>query len=726
MPTFANGTPLVTVRGLLNDTGLRKNDYAAQEDPTPDYDERFGWEPGSRILAGGVEWICKDATAGAAVWVPASDESAVVIATEAKNTADGAVLDAATADAKAVTAYNKATAADAKATEAQAAAVAAAMDAAYFDTIAEGRAAVADGEAFGVVAGGPDGLTRPTIYRRDDASSQTLLVQIVAPAEVDGEVAARRAVITDQTVEYMLEFVAKSAVNTRLRYLLGGFRGSDGAFEATKIIGRSFSSPATSGRWVDFFASNDGGIYIAADYRGRVRLQPDEATLDYIADNLPVTIGDYPMLTSGSATFYKPMGPIIGIVAYGQSWEARNGQGSPAQNDVNGYTLTGARYPRNALTLDDGRGWLGWEGSTSRTDATAFVAGFEADARIQTITGAMAFRLAKTANDEGRPLVVMARTEARGETPIEELMPLDMEGALDGGPWAAWLGAVQNAYDIAQELGVGFELRFIPWTHGQNNIDDSYADYRSKVEALFDRMSADAMAITGQTIPPQFLIMQQPSSQNKGYSDTFKVVSDLCRERDDCTLVSAGYGHSMIDLVHLDRWGTVAEGELRAITVEKHLRGEPWGSPQLANPQRSGAVITFDVIGAHDVVADESIVSDRHQIGGTYDSETGVYSGGVPVPNLGFEASLNGAAATIASVVVDRRRITVTLASTPTSGTLQVRYAMYNDNATTSARGDGRSANRGNIRADWIGYSNQRPERRLYRWLASDYFNFTV
>ncbi|SFX47992.1 hypothetical protein SAMN04244548_01190 [Paracoccus pantotrophus] len=113
MPTFTNGTPLVTVRGLLNDTGLRKNDYAAQEDPTPDYDERFGWEPGSRILAGGVEWICKDAAIGAAVWVPASDESAVVIATEAKATADGAVIDAETAQITA-------TSADAKATEAQA------------------------------------------------------------------------------------------------------------------------------------------------------------------------------------------------------------------------------------------------------------------------------------------------------------------------------------------------------------------------------------------------------------------------------------------------------------------------------------------------------------------------------------------------------------------------------------------------------------------------------
>ncbi|RDD69218.1 hypothetical protein DVR11_22600 [Paracoccus versutus] len=103
---------MVQVRSLLNETGLRKNDFAATEDPTPDYDERFGWEVGSRIMSGGVEWVCKDATASAAVWVPASDESAVIIATEAKATADGAVIDAETAQITA-------TSADARATEAQ-------------------------------------------------------------------------------------------------------------------------------------------------------------------------------------------------------------------------------------------------------------------------------------------------------------------------------------------------------------------------------------------------------------------------------------------------------------------------------------------------------------------------------------------------------------------------------------------------------------------------------
>ena len=68
---------------------------------------------------------------------------------------------------------------------AEAAAVAAAQSAQFYDTIAAGRAAVADGQQFGVRAGGPDGLARPTIYRRDSASTQTLIVELVPAADVD-------------------------------------------------------------------------------------------------------------------------------------------------------------------------------------------------------------------------------------------------------------------------------------------------------------------------------------------------------------------------------------------------------------------------------------------------------------------------------------------------------------------------------------------------------------
>lgn len=83
---------------------------------------------------------------------------------------------------------------------AEAAAVAAALRAGYYDTIAAGRAAVADGESFAVRAGGPDGLARPTIYRRDSATTQTAMVTIVNPSEVDAEVSARRSIVRAASV----------------------------------------------------------------------------------------------------------------------------------------------------------------------------------------------------------------------------------------------------------------------------------------------------------------------------------------------------------------------------------------------------------------------------------------------------------------------------------------------------------------------------------------------
>ena len=55
---------------------------------------------------------------------------------------------------------------------------------AFYNSIALGRAAVADGASFGVRAGLSDGLTRPTIYRRDSISTQTMIVALVSGADI--------------------------------------------------------------------------------------------------------------------------------------------------------------------------------------------------------------------------------------------------------------------------------------------------------------------------------------------------------------------------------------------------------------------------------------------------------------------------------------------------------------------------------------------------------------
>lgn len=58
-------------------------------------------------------------------------------------------------------------------------------DTRFYNTIALGRAAVANGDSFGVIAGGSDGLTRATIYRRDSASTQTVIGQVTKLGEID-------------------------------------------------------------------------------------------------------------------------------------------------------------------------------------------------------------------------------------------------------------------------------------------------------------------------------------------------------------------------------------------------------------------------------------------------------------------------------------------------------------------------------------------------------------
>ncbi|QEU09059.1 hypothetical protein [Paracoccus yeei] len=109
---------------------------------------------------------------------------------------------------------------------AEAAAVAAALLAGYYDTIAAGRAAVADGDTFAVRASGPDGLARPTIYRRDSATTQTAMVTIVNPSEVDAEFNERRSLIRFSSMPGYVLVLNIGEHSTALR-----LRESDGDFD---------------------------------------------------------------------------------------------------------------------------------------------------------------------------------------------------------------------------------------------------------------------------------------------------------------------------------------------------------------------------------------------------------------------------------------------------------------------------------------------------------------
>lgn len=89
----------------------------------------------------------------------------------------------------------------------------AATAAKYYDTIALGLAGVADTVTFGVKAGGTDGLTRPTIYRRDSVSTYTLIMDQIAGTELP---------ITPVSVDGIIPFVQDSDGRILLGQYLDG------------------------------------------------------------------------------------------------------------------------------------------------------------------------------------------------------------------------------------------------------------------------------------------------------------------------------------------------------------------------------------------------------------------------------------------------------------------------------------------------------------------------
>lgn len=70
MPTYPNGASGGAVRAILNDTGLRKNNYSATTSPTVNDDATQGYEIGSEWADNTVHvlWVAFGVAPGAADW----------------------------------------------------------------------------------------------------------------------------------------------------------------------------------------------------------------------------------------------------------------------------------------------------------------------------------------------------------------------------------------------------------------------------------------------------------------------------------------------------------------------------------------------------------------------------------------------------------------------------------------------------------------------------------
>jgi lysophospholipase L1-like esterase len=161
--------------------------FDAEGDPTvseDDYNDQAANAASSAATATAQATIATTKAAEAT----ASASDAAAIATQFGDMAT-AIAAAQTAETNAETAETNAETAQAAAEAAEAQAEIysslAATGAKFFDTIALGNAGVADGATFGVKAGGSDGLTRATVYRRDSAGAQTKIGVVIPESEAE-------------------------------------------------------------------------------------------------------------------------------------------------------------------------------------------------------------------------------------------------------------------------------------------------------------------------------------------------------------------------------------------------------------------------------------------------------------------------------------------------------------------------------------------------------------
>ena len=204
----------------------------------------------------------------------------------------------------------------------------AATAAKYYDTIALGLADVADTVTFGVKAGGTDGLTRPTIYRRDSVSTYTLIMDQIAGTELP---------ITPVSVDGIIPFVQDSDG----RILLGQYLDGTPYPLEVDIAGRARITEVesvTASIVAPVPVSVDGIIPIAQDADGRILLgqyldgTPFPAEVD-IAARARLTIAEASLL----AVAFTPLPVSVdGIIPFVQDADDRI---------LSGIYLDGTPYP---------------------------------------------------------------------------------------------------------------------------------------------------------------------------------------------------------------------------------------------------------------------------------------------------------------------------------------------------------------------------------------------
>jgi hypothetical protein len=376
------------------------------------------------------------------------------------------------------------------ATQAANYAAAAATGAKFFDTIALGRAGVADGATFGVKAGGADALARPSIYRRESAGVSTLLYGVLPASEFD---AVLPALSPNGYVWAVVDgnFVACIGV------------ASDGTFKAARADLTALNAGAlTLGGGSDQVIGQAPYGYVWAI------LSPDGMATMALRSDGTMTFGDvellkvngYPakMVTAPANAANKAgtyLAEINHIISYGQS----------LSTGADGYYIQTQSQAFDSLMFTAGMIAVNGAGSQAANHAALvplveiYVPGSSAQIGESPMGNASATikRLIRDENNLAyteHSYQLLASCTGIGGTSIAGLS----KGSTG---YTNLLADIGFGMTRAAALGKSYNVPVIYWTHGEQDVfgSTSYATYLAALLQLYTDLNTDVKAATGQT-----------------------------------------------------------------------------------------------------------------------------------------------------------------------------------------------------------------------------------
>ncbi|MTH60662.1 hypothetical protein GL300_15715 [Paracoccus litorisediminis] len=538
---------------------------------------------------------------------------------------------------------------------AEAAAIAAALNAGYFDTIALGRAAVADSEGFAVIAGGADGLSRASIFRRESATTQKLLVQIVSPSEIEAEVSARRALAsdlangaprTDASVDLItlsnadgdadpivvlrpggVDFIPSSELGEKLAPLIAGDIGP-------LLPEQDFASAPDDDDAVPLLLIGDETASEGETLESGIVMRPDgldfipsQLLADRLAERLPEPSTATPLYQVGERGIHAldeldeiggrlyPSISINGatrnaviVAVYGQSNDDQYVMLDP-------LVWPNPPMPRHVLMLNDVSsvfgGLRGYTGGAP-PDQHDLVPAREAATGVQSIGAAAAARFIELM---GQPYKVAAvRGSSVGGTAL-------IGNSATNGIWRGNTGELTPAWSRHTQdirncylglVALGYEVEAIHLLFGHGESDWNNASYAENLLTMMDEREA-LCAIDCPAVPVRWFLSQQGGrsvgtetlSSGGGRHRSRLEILDVEDARANALLTMPRYrfalgmsddgaGGAQLDTIHMAYRSRVLIGETHAFAMQAVARGEDWYCPRMISATISSNEVVVD------------------------------------------------------------------------------------------------------------------------------------